>query len=170
MTYDIMNEYSFAMYFAMTMITAFYNIYLIVRIRYGETVITKTTLTPYYFSLIFLVLNYILAILRLYIAMYLPDADYKALFYYNNVDGDLIIAVTRVYDSFVKTFFVYFIIARIKNCGIMHELMVYQRGYRIQELEIVKDKFNRMERESRKFTVMTMLIYCGCIVAISFTN
>ena len=131
MTYDIFNEYSFAMYFAMTMITALYNIYLIVRIRYGEKIITKTTLTPYYLSVTFLVLNYTLAILRLYISMYLPDADYKALYYYNNVDGDPIISVTRVYDTFVKTFFVYFIIARIKNCGIMYELMVYQRGYRI---------------------------------------
>ena len=170
MTYDIINEYSFAMFFAMTMITAFYNIYLIVRIRYGEKVITKTTLTPYYLSAIFLVLNNILAILRFYITMYLPEADYKTLYYYNNVDGDPIISITRVYDSFVKTFFVYFIIARIKNCGIIYELMVYQRGYRIQELEIVKDKFNRMERESHKFTVKAMLIYGTCIIAVSFTN
>ena len=48
------------------------------------------------------------------------DENSEALYYYNNVDGNLIITITRVYESFVNTVFVYFMIARVENCATMH--------------------------------------------------
>ena len=50
----------------------------------------------------------------------MKDETNKALYYYNNVDGNLIIAVTWVYESFVNAVFVYFMLIRIDNCAIMY--------------------------------------------------
>ena len=65
--YVLLKQYSFAMYFATSMMTIIWNIYLLVKIKYGDILITKSTLKPYYFSLLFLVLNFIKAIVRYYI-------------------------------------------------------------------------------------------------------
>ena len=65
--YVLLKQYSFAMYFATSMMTIIWNIYLLVKIRYGDILITKSTLKPYYLSLWFLVLNFIKAIVRFYI-------------------------------------------------------------------------------------------------------
>ena len=55
--------YSFAGYFATITITILYNIFQIVKIRYGDVLITKSTLKPYYLSLFYMVLNFIKSIL-----------------------------------------------------------------------------------------------------------
>ena len=68
MQYDLIGQYSFAMYFAMSTVTVLFNIYLIMKIRYGKELITKSTLNPYYLTLTFLILNYIKIFVRWHIS------------------------------------------------------------------------------------------------------
>ena len=48
--------------------------------------------------------------------------------------------------------------------------MVYQRGYRLEELEIVKEEFNRVERKSTKLMRNIMIIYALLAISMSFIN
>ena len=48
--------------------------------------------------------------------------------------------------------------------------MVYQRSFRIEELDVVKDEFNRIEREYKEFAGRTMQIYTAFIIALSALN
>ena len=48
--------------------------------------------------------------------------------------------------------------------------MVYQRSFRIEELDVVKDEFNRIEREYKEFAERTMQIYTAFIIALSALN
>lgn len=116
MQYDLIGQYSFAMYFAMSIVTVLFNIYLIMKIRYGKELITKSTLNPYYVTLTFLILNFIKSLIRWHISRDFPDKLRGALDYYNNVDGNILIALTRVFDSYINTVFVYFIVVRIDSC------------------------------------------------------
>ena len=116
MQYELIANYSFPMYFAMSTITVLFNIYLIMKIRYGKKQITKSTLNPYYLSLTFLILNFIKSLIRWYIDRDYPDKLRRALDYYNNVDGSWIIAISRVFASYINTVFVYFIVVRIDSC------------------------------------------------------
>ena len=75
--------------------------------------------------------------------MVLPEKNQGALNYYNNIDDNNLIAFTRIFDSYINTVFVFFIAVRIDSCAIMYQFMVYQRGYRIEDLDITKDEFNR---------------------------
>ena len=48
--------------------------------------------------------------------------------------------------------------------------MVYQRGYRLEELDIVKEEFNNVERKSLKLMRRMMLIYAILMLSLSFVN
>ena len=102
--------------------------------------------------------------------MDLLDKDETNLDYIYNADGNLFVAFTRVFDSFLNTIFVYFIVARIESCAITYQFMVYQRDYRIEELDIAKDEFNRFDRESQKLSKIIMIAYIVCIVLVSGIN
>ena len=53
---SIIEDYAECFTIAIVLATIIYNIFLIAKIKYGEIVITKLTLLPYYFSFVFLVL------------------------------------------------------------------------------------------------------------------
>ena len=48
--------------------------------------------------------------------------------------------------------------------------MVYQRDYKIEELDIAKDEFNRFDRESKKLSKVIMITYIVCVVLVSGIN
>ena len=102
--------------------------------------------------------------------MDLPEKNQGALNYYNNIDGNILIAFTRIFDSYISTVFVFFIVVRIDSCAIMYQFMVYQRDYKIEELDIAKDEFNRFDRESKKLSKFIMIAYIGCVVLVSGIN
>ena len=51
----ILKRYSDSITFALIIMTVLYNLYLIMKIKYGAKIITKLTLLPYYCSLISLI-------------------------------------------------------------------------------------------------------------------
>ena len=55
--YDISYNYAPALTFATLIITVLYNVFVIMQIKYGEVLITRTSLKPYYLSLAYLVVS-----------------------------------------------------------------------------------------------------------------
>ena len=99
--------------------TTLFNIVLIMRIKYGQVLITKTTLRPYYLTLIYLILTTVVSLSRYY--LYITDTSGKiAINYWNNIDGNTSIAVTRFLLSITHMLFIYFIAYRINSCAIMY--------------------------------------------------
>ena len=139
------------------------------RIRYGDVLITKTSLKPYYLTLAYLILSSVVSLLRYYLYT-TGDEDKIALNYWNNVDGNSLIAATRFLLSITHVFFIYFIAVRINSCAIMYQFMVYQRGYRLEELDIVKEEFNNVERKSLKLMRRIMFMYAVLTLSLSFCN
>ena len=117
-----------------------------------------------------MVLCFIKSIIIYWVQIDLFNKDETNSSYYYNADSDLLIAFTRIFDSFLNTIFVYFIVARIESCAITYQFMVYQRDYRIEELDIAKDEFNRFDRESQKLSKIIMIAYIVCIVLVSGIN
>ena len=72
---ELFEEYAFAGYLATVTITILYNIYLIVKIRYGDVLITKSTLRPYYLSLLYLVLCFVKSFIRHLTKLDLEEKD-----------------------------------------------------------------------------------------------
>ena len=48
--------------------------------------------------------------------------------------------------------------------------MVYQRSFRIEQLNVVKDEFNRIERQYKELAGRAMKFYTAFIVALSALN
>ena len=48
--------------------------------------------------------------------------------------------------------------------------MVYQRSFRIEQLNVVKDEFNRIERQYKELAGRTMQFYSAFIMALSALN
>ena len=65
----------------------------------------------------------------------------------------------------MEIFFVYFIAVRISSCYIMHQFMVYQRGCRLEDLDIAKQQFNKVEKKTKILTKALVLLY-GVILII----
>ena len=125
---------------AMIAVTMLYNIFLIVKIRYDKELITKITLRPYYCALAYLITICTEGVLKCYFALNdkVPKNDLNV---WNNVDKDGLIATIRVFDSVNIVFFIYFVASRTQNAALLHQFMEFQSGYRIDQLDVVKDQF-----------------------------
>lgn len=64
-----------------------------------------------------------------------------------------------LFDGFKKIFFVYFISVRILSCAITYQFMMIQQGFKIQELALVKDRFNKFERDASRIAYRILLVY-----------
>ena len=168
--YNLFEEYSPALTLACIMITFLCNIVILTRIKYGPNMITKNTLKPYKFTLAFLAISLTTAFLRYFIIGKSANDKMATVDYWNNVDGYDLIAFSRLLDNFANIMFVYFIAVRIDSCAIMYQFMIYQKGYRLEELDIVKEEFNRVERKSKRLMDSIMVIYSAVLVTISFAN
>ena len=60
---NLVELYSYCGFVAAVMITILFNIFQIVKIRYGDVLITKSTLRPYYASLFYMILTFIRTII-----------------------------------------------------------------------------------------------------------
>ena len=114
-----LNEYSGALACSLIMITILCNISIIMKIKYGRVLITKTTLKPYYLAFAYLILSYVNMMMREYLESTNTSKKFH-LMYWNNVDGDTIVAIARLIDSITIVLFVYFIAVRINSCAIVY--------------------------------------------------
>ena len=73
-------------------------------------------------------------------------------------------------ESITVVIFIYFIAVRINSCAIVYQFMVYQRGYRLEELDVVKLEFNKVEKKSSMLMRYIMLAYATLAISLSFTN
>ena len=80
------------------------------------------------------------------------------------------IGVTRFMLSITHVLFVYFIAVRIMTCAVVYQFMIYQRGYRLEELDIVKMEFNRVEKKSLMLLRLIMIVYAVLTISVSFAN
>ena len=115
----VLNEYSGALACSLIVITILCNIAIIMKIKYGQVLITKTTLKPYYLAFVYLILSYVNMMIREYLETTKTTKKFN-LKYWNNVDGDIIVAVARFIDSITIVLFVYFIAVRINSCAIVN--------------------------------------------------
>ena len=122
--FNFRKQYSGALACASVIATALCNIYIIIKIKYGQVLITKTTLKPYYLSLAYLLLSSVVLMLRYYLECS-RDSKTIAIKYWNNVDGDNLVAVTRLLESITVVIFIYFIGVRINSCAVVYQFMVY---------------------------------------------
>ena len=126
---------------ALIAVTMLYNIFLIVKIRYDKVLITKITLRPYYCALAYLITICIEGVLKCYFSYGDHGGKKRDLNIWNNVDKSNLIATIRVFDSINIVFFIYFVASRTQNAALLYQFMEFQSGYRIDELDIVKDQF-----------------------------
>ena len=48
--------------------------------------------------------------------------------------------------------------------------MVYQKGYRLEELDIVKVEFNQVEKKTLMLLRLIMIVYAVLTISVSFAN
>ena len=118
-SHNLVYSYSCALSSASVILTTLYNLYIIMRIRYGSVLITKFTLKPYYLTFAYLALSSVVSLMRYYLYI-TRDPAKITLDYWNNVDGDTMIGVTRFMLSITHVLFVYFIAMRINSCAIVY--------------------------------------------------
>ena len=155
--FKLHTAYSVNLALAFVSTSLLYNVYLIFKIKYGSVYITKETLKPYYYSLAYLVIYSVEAALKCVIMENTKLSREAAnANFWNNADGDLLVSVVRILDSAKVLSFILFISSRTFAVFEIYEFMRFQSGYRIEELDVVKEEFNRVEREG-KFMKRTIL-------------
>ena len=120
------SKYSGPISLSLTILTLLYNIFEIVRIRYGKVLITKTTLRPYIHSLLYLG-SYVL---EGFIRVWMNEIDLD-----KGRDFDPTVlkesagfewkSILHVINCFTLTLFTYFIGGRILSCLIKLEFMIF---------------------------------------------
>ena len=124
--YDFISQYSMPFSLSLSLMTLLLNIGLIVFIRYRAKRITKKTLEPYYYALIYVIVRNLDASLRCYLSQ--RDLDIGVdrnpdLYVSNNTDA-LEVAI-RIINCFSKIFFLYFITNIIMTNIITYEFIIY---------------------------------------------
>ena len=170
--YNFLREYSGNIALALILTTLFYNVYLIFKIRYGSILITKMSLWPYYYSLAYLTacaLNTYCKCIEIWTA---PDEQYEkaALNIWNNVGADPFIAFIRILDSVEILCFILFISSRAYIVAILYEFMMYQSQYRLEDLDLAKEHFNRMERRAQSLTIKVFVTYATLVMSLTIIN
>ena len=165
-SYDFISQYSMPFSLSLSLMTLLLNIGLIVFIRYRAKRITKKTLEPYYYALIYVIVRNLDASLRCYLSQ--RDLDIGVdrnpdLYVSNNTDA-LEVAI-RIINCFSKIFFLYFITNIIMANIITYEFIIYQNGYRIEELDIAKQRFNHLERKIEKISKTKLFIVAVVLLA-----
>ena len=96
-----MEEYSGFIALALVLVTMIYNVYLIYKIKYGNVMITKMCLLPYYYALGYLTIGGINTLLKCIVIWQDPNDDMNKadLNIWNNVDANWLVAIIRVLDS-----------------------------------------------------------------------
>ena len=82
-------------------------------------------------------------------------------------DGNVLKSLYRISDSFTLIFFTYFIGGRILSCLIKLEFMIYQNEFRLEELDIAKEQFNKIERNFTRTFNYTLALYAILAVMLS---
>ena len=121
---NLLGEYSDQISLSLVASTLVYNFYLIFKIRYGSELITKITLKPYYYALVYLSLGLIKALLRSYFNNNTTDPKHD-LNIWNNADSNRLIAVIRVLDGLGIIVFFNFITSRIHMIVLLYHFMLY---------------------------------------------
>ena len=70
-----------------------------------------------------------------------------------------VVIIKMLFDGIKKIFFVYFICVRILSCAITYQFMIVQQAFKIQELDLIKDEFNRFERDASRIAYRILLVY-----------
>ena len=169
--YKLHIEYSLYLALAFVLTSLLYNVYLIFKIRYGSVYITKETLKPYYHSLAYLVIYSVEAALKCVIIenTKLSKKATNANFW-NNADGNLLVSVVRILDSAKVLSFILFISSRTFAVANIYEFMRFQSGYRIEELDVVKEEFNRVEREGKSMKRKILWTYWAVTMFLTLLN
>ena len=100
-------------------VSLLYDIYLILKIRYGNVLITKITLRPYYYALAYLVCSFLFNLMRCHFNDTATNLN-DNLNVWNNADQNWLIAAMRVLDACSLIFFIYFIASRTHKVALLH--------------------------------------------------
>ena len=132
MTYNYFSEYSLPLSQSLCISTTLWIIFVIANLKYSKRLLTKRSLTPYYFALTYSICRTLETGLRCYLSQRDLDMgkDQNPDFAINKNTDPLELA-TRVFNCLSKILFLYFIANCIVTCIITYEFMVYQNGYRI---------------------------------------
>ena len=145
--YNFLREYSGNIALALILTTLLYNIYLIFKIRYGSILVTRMSLWPYYYSLAYLTACGLGTYCKIVEIWTKPEQEYEkaALNIWNNAKAEWFISFIRILDSVEILSFILFISSRAYIVAILYEFMMYQSQYRLEDLDLAKEHFNRWE-------------------------
>ena len=167
MAISIIPVYGESITFSLIVSTLIYNIFLISRIKFGEILITKLTLRPYYLSAIFCT------------TFMIHEAIEAIIIEESLLQGeDSLIAKSHIQYRLEKFFhcslnilFMAFIGFRIFENQILNNFMDFQDKFRLEELEIVKPHYIKRENRIEYFSKFLMHIFTYMyIVAFVFTE
>ena len=159
MTYNYLSQYSLPLSQSLCISTTLWIIFTIAKRRYSQKLLTKKSLHPYYYALVYCLCR----ILETGLLCYLSQRDLNQ---GKDVNPDFVInkntdpfeLATNITNCLSKIFFLYFISHCIVACIITYEFMVYQNGYRLQELDIAKQRFNELERKVDQISKLVLFL------------
>ena len=170
--YNFLEEYSGFIALSLVSVTMLYNVHLIFKIKYGSVMITKVCLLPYYYALANLTIGGVNTLLKCIVIWQNPSDDKSKadLNIWNNVDANWLVAIIRVLDSAEILCFIQFIGERAYIISIFYEFMVYQSKFRLEDLDIAKDYFNRIERQAHKLYFRVFRAYFVTVMGLTVIN
>ena len=156
--------YGESIMFSLIVLTFLYNIFLIARIKFGEILITKLTLLPYYLSACFC-------------AVFMVHELFAELIIEKSISEgvDNLIAKTHIQyrlEKFIHCslaiLFMCFIGFRIFENQILHVFVDFQDEFRLEELEVAKvhytERENRIEYFSKLLMFLFIIVYVAALI------
>ena len=135
----LFEEYGAEIGLSLVILTAILDLFLIYRIHYGEQVITKITLRPYYVAL-----GYLFALLSYAIVSCLKFEKFLK-FGRTRLEDDDFDFYFSLTNFFSKLLLLCFFAVRIFEDRLIHLFMDFQRVFRLEELDLAREEFIRFE-------------------------
>ena len=135
-----------------------FSIVRIVTVHYGDMVITRITTRPYKIALTLLVFSCLDLCNQMFVADVVAGNDSKIARHYAEHTTWFVIA-EDILLAFKYALAIVFVLQRAFEHGILLFFIRYQQSFTLQNLEIAKDKYQRLERRLS----CVFYVFCGIV-------